>query len=339
MKIAINEPCTENWNEMTPTEQGAFCQVCAKDVIDFTGKNAEEIKWLLSSALGSGKKICGRITNAQLDQFNEEFPGWKNEREAFRTVFVFSLIAVFGLTLFSCNTTASKEIIDQLNVQASELLVEDSLTAETVETNEAKILLDSIGSSEKEQDSLNIKLIDLELAPNQEGWVSIKECIMTLGMVTISGSMIQVPEFILEFDEKVKLVDLYQKKKKEDLTKVTLSNPIPGFPQFPVLPSQPNETIDGILDKTIPVFEAELTPNPIDLSTKLFLNTQLSIQMNVEIFQKNQSTVFRKGEGYLERGSHKLNLRLYRLPAGNYDLVLSALQQTTRIPFTVPSVS
>lgn len=32
MKISIPKPCNENWNEMTPDQQGAFCKVCSKVV-------------------------------------------------------------------------------------------------------------------------------------------------------------------------------------------------------------------------------------------------------------------------------------------------------------------
>ena len=34
----IPEPCHENWNKMTPQEQGRHCAVCSKVVVDFTKK-------------------------------------------------------------------------------------------------------------------------------------------------------------------------------------------------------------------------------------------------------------------------------------------------------------
>ena len=44
MKITINEPCHEKWDAMTPNTQGAFCKVCAKDVVDFSNKSLQQIK-------------------------------------------------------------------------------------------------------------------------------------------------------------------------------------------------------------------------------------------------------------------------------------------------------
>ncbi|MFY7839164.1 MAG: hypothetical protein ACOVP7_02760, partial [Lacibacter sp.] len=42
-QINIAEPCHENWNKMSPVEQGRFCGSCQKNVIDFTTKSDEEI--------------------------------------------------------------------------------------------------------------------------------------------------------------------------------------------------------------------------------------------------------------------------------------------------------
>ena len=34
--IYIPKPCHEDWNTMTPTQQGKFCSACSKEVIDFS---------------------------------------------------------------------------------------------------------------------------------------------------------------------------------------------------------------------------------------------------------------------------------------------------------------
>ncbi|WP_041326921.1 carboxypeptidase-like regulatory domain-containing protein [Robiginitalea biformata] len=63
-KISIPEPCGENWNEMTPTEKGAFCETCEKEVVDFTSLSDAEI----AQKLDAGKKLCGRFRPNQLDR-------------------------------------------------------------------------------------------------------------------------------------------------------------------------------------------------------------------------------------------------------------------------------
>ena len=41
--IDIPTPCKEGWQNMAPTEKGAFCNSCQKEVIDFTQKTPAEI--------------------------------------------------------------------------------------------------------------------------------------------------------------------------------------------------------------------------------------------------------------------------------------------------------
>ena len=62
--ISIPEPCHENWDKMSLNEQGAFCNVCSKTVIDFTTLNDEEVKnYFLKN---HGHQTCGRFRNKQL---------------------------------------------------------------------------------------------------------------------------------------------------------------------------------------------------------------------------------------------------------------------------------
>ncbi len=119
--VKIENACSENWNEMAPTEKGAFCQVCATNVIDFTNKSSLEIKQLLLA--NSGNSVCGRIKEQQLEQLNTEFELWKmNSSQSIQRAMVFSLLVVFGLTLFSCTNEKDKQAIQALQASVSHVI-------------------------------------------------------------------------------------------------------------------------------------------------------------------------------------------------------------------------
>lgn len=66
IQISIPQPCHEDWNKMTPREQGRFCDSCQKCVVDFTNfSDAELYQYLLDNA---GKKACGRFRPSQLNR-------------------------------------------------------------------------------------------------------------------------------------------------------------------------------------------------------------------------------------------------------------------------------
>ncbi|MDH4472023.1 MAG: T9SS type A sorting domain-containing protein [Fluviicola sp.] len=115
--IGIHEPCSENWNEMSPNEKGAFCQKCATQVYDFTNKTSLEIKQTLRELIG--QPVCGRITGPQEAALNAEFELWNQKsKRRLQSTLVFSLIVVFGLTLFSCSHEQDKQQIEQLQATA-----------------------------------------------------------------------------------------------------------------------------------------------------------------------------------------------------------------------------
>jgi len=101
--IRIPEPCFENWNEMSPREQGRHCNACSKTVVDFTGWHPQEILFYLKANAGT----CGRFRNDQLnipipspDEFvqhisSSSLPVMKKIAAVF--LFVFCVMAV------SCN--------------------------------------------------------------------------------------------------------------------------------------------------------------------------------------------------------------------------------------------
>lgn len=64
-KLTIPEPCHEDWNKMSPTEQGRFCKLCSKNVVDFSNKSKPEI---IETILASPGKVCGVISKKDLSQ-------------------------------------------------------------------------------------------------------------------------------------------------------------------------------------------------------------------------------------------------------------------------------
>src|SRR4051812_10475679 len=64
LQISIPEPCHENWQNMTPSDQGRFCNACAKTVVDFSMMSDHEVLSYFSTV--SNEKVCGRALSTQL---------------------------------------------------------------------------------------------------------------------------------------------------------------------------------------------------------------------------------------------------------------------------------
>jgi hypothetical protein len=102
MKFSIPEPCHEDWTKMTPTQQGAFCSNCQKDVVDFTKLTDTEVLQYLNN--NSHKPVCGKIDNTQLQRLNltidegiiyTSIRTWKK--------YLAILIICFGVMMTSCD--------------------------------------------------------------------------------------------------------------------------------------------------------------------------------------------------------------------------------------------
>jgi hypothetical protein len=107
MNITINEPCHENWDAMTPNQQGAFCKSCQKNVVDFSKKTIAEIKDFFGKPQEG--RVCGRFEETQLvelsfDDFFARFRYWNLSRK-FAVIFFLS----FGFWLFSNHAMAQSE--------------------------------------------------------------------------------------------------------------------------------------------------------------------------------------------------------------------------------------
>jgi hypothetical protein len=63
--IYIPKPCHENWDKMTPAQQGKFCSACNKQVVDFSLMTDNQVLNFLSHQTG---KLCGRFDAEQLQR-------------------------------------------------------------------------------------------------------------------------------------------------------------------------------------------------------------------------------------------------------------------------------
>lgn len=68
LSLSITNPCSENWNNFTPTSTGGFCASCQKNVVDFTNKTDEEILHFL---LNKPANTCGRFRENQLKEYSQ----------------------------------------------------------------------------------------------------------------------------------------------------------------------------------------------------------------------------------------------------------------------------
>jgi CarboxypepD_reg-like domain/Secretion system C-terminal sorting domain len=64
-QLSIADPCHESWRNMTPIEQGRFCESCQKQVVDFTTMTDAEIFSYFQQSSGN---TCGRFFNTQLQR-------------------------------------------------------------------------------------------------------------------------------------------------------------------------------------------------------------------------------------------------------------------------------
>jgi hypothetical protein len=96
LKLAVAEPCHENWNDMTPDQRGRFCAACQKTVVDFTHMTDRQIAEYFKKPAGS---VCGRFYS---DQLNREMTLPEKHFSLPQHFFRYSWPA-FLLMLKSCN--------------------------------------------------------------------------------------------------------------------------------------------------------------------------------------------------------------------------------------------
>ncbi len=114
--IALNNPCTANWAEMLPKDDGRFCSNCQKSVIDFSVLKDDEVIAYLSKHNG----VCGRFERGQMERINTQIADKSTTQGRLTWA---ALIA--GLLAISQSSGAATQSVE---IRASEVLADTGRT-------------------------------------------------------------------------------------------------------------------------------------------------------------------------------------------------------------------
>jgi hypothetical protein len=121
LKITIPKPCHEDWEAMTPNQQGRHCTACAKTVTDFTVLSDEEVKQFFLHQ--KEERVCGRFKQEQLHRIiitlptnilQITMPRWKQ--------FLTACLLAFSSMLFSCDALIDNIIKGEPAYETTETL-------------------------------------------------------------------------------------------------------------------------------------------------------------------------------------------------------------------------
>jgi hypothetical protein len=279
--IRIDEPCHEKWNEMTPTDRGAFCQKCAIDVYDFSKMDLNQVKLVLKES--AGQHMCGKFESKQLDSLNHEFEMWKlNQPKSFQSRFVFALLLVFGLTLFSCEEEDLAQIAKLNSIELKSSLAEpDKTLANKIFWSQDSIIVNEMMQLENIEPVECIKMGELaypednqpEMVPQQ--W---------LGAVA-GGPMIDRSYY-------------------EYLDQTIQPDSATALPQPLISVYNP--------------FETKLFPNPTNGPSNFSIFVNEPAQFQIEVYSISGQKINELHKGELSEGRHQFDIDLSNYNTGTY---------------------
>lgn len=103
-QLKVTNPCTENWDNMTPQKQGRHCDSCNKTVVDFTQFTDKQLIDFFKKVTDN---ICGRATKYQLQR---QMVYTEPSKHPLLSKFVFGTTLLAGLTTAATAQQNGKQI-------------------------------------------------------------------------------------------------------------------------------------------------------------------------------------------------------------------------------------
>lgn len=127
IQLRIEKPCSEDWSKMNPTEKGAFCSSCQKEVLDLTGKSFTDAYQKLKATKNACAKLPAAYLNTPVTLFST--------KKRIQLSFVLCIFLFFSSTLTSCSETNDLPAMQQ---------TEESVTAKDKLTKLQKTVIDTV---------------------------------------------------------------------------------------------------------------------------------------------------------------------------------------------------
>ena len=299
--INIKEPCGEDFSKMTKTEKGHFCGKCEIDVYDFTNKSNNEIKSVLRDNIG--QQLCGRFNQDSIDSLNTEFYIWQNQNtRSFQSRFVYALIMVFGLTLFSCNEKEARLIGNITTQNASINHTEPSIQKNLVELIEPKIStsVEYLVSERLEY----IEDLSSECVPLKENTFIAEYIANPQEHWAIAGGLSWSPDY-----------DSYLIETVIEDSSLNIEDPV----------------IEDILTEAF--IDVNVFPNPTKGFASLILNVNKFGQFDIDTYSMTGQKVYTIHTGDLDEGRQEFQLDLSDFQNGTYFILIKSeeKQETVKI--------
>lgn len=330
MKIHIPEPCSEKWDEMTPSEKGAFCEKCAIDVMDFTRKSPFEIRDILSGKFKNKEHSCGRIQYGQMEAVNEIGFYWRNEKHRFQSVWMVSLLAVFGMSLFSCQNTISKEVVAKMEEEGSELL-QDSLEQVSIAPTNDTIATDPWGSVVTTNPWEGIQTHGGTILPYETDWdLELKAYILTDSTICIiSGMMGEVLGAFSPPEEPAQEGSLNRFGSRPIQTNQPNGENVGPWPHR----NNTTKRADMVYDTETDDFIAYITPAPVSSESKLVIESFGDHEIYITLENVKSLHFYTDKRIEVKEGVQVFQLGLDKLPKGDYELELNSYRTNRKLQF------
>lgn len=291
--FGIETPCSEDWNKMNHNEKGAFCQLCTKQVHDFSYKSSNEIKLALLEL--SGQSICTRMTVSQENELNAEFKIWlAQKRRNPQQLFIAALLIVFGLTLFSCEDERDQRQIESVQQIARSIASNELTKLESAPVEDQVVLVPPIPEEIVVAESYIMGAMPVEFAQEP---TPIEEVEIIAQEYHVMGGASSVISIQREFLEQ---------------TSIELDEN--GIPY-------PTE------------FKALAFPNPAVESTTLEIQAPQKERMEINLYDTSGKLIREIHSGKISRGTFQQQIDLNDLNSGLYLIIIQSkdFKETVRV--------
>jgi len=162
IRISVEKPCTEKFENFNQTAEGGFCDSCQKEVIDFTAMTSDELVIYFSNSTG---ETCGRFEASQLKTYT---PMMSNKS---KNSFVSRGLAVMSFSLLSLCAVSNLQA-QQVASNETPTKIESNILGRTIVMGDIAVEQYTVSGIVVDEDNLPLGGVNVVLKGTKEGVVT-----------------------------------------------------------------------------------------------------------------------------------------------------------------------